>query len=471
MENKELNFTVDDTTVENIDLTVDILEEMLDDRRFSEFREAIDGLPGPDLAELIWQMVPKRRLMFFRLLPKETAADVFIELDPDLQRELINSFTDRELSEILDEMYYDDTVDLIEEMPASVVKRIIASSDKEARAEINKLLRFKEDSAGAIMTTEYVRLTADMTVEAALTHIRRVAIDRETIYTCYVTDSNRRLVGVVTAKSLLLSYPDTLIEDIMEENLVSALTTDEQESVAMKFDKYGFIALPVVDSEDRLVGIVTVDDAMDVLREETEEDFAKMAAMTPTETPYIKTPVFKLWLSRIPWLLLLMVSATFSSTILSRFEAALLPVLVLFVPMLMDTGGNCGGQSSVSIIRSLSLGEIRLRDIFRVIWKEVRVGVFVGISLGVVAFGKVLLVDKLIMNNPDVTVIVALAVAISLALTVIMSKLIGACLPFLAKRIGFDPAVMASPFITTVVDAISLLLYFAIAGGVFGLVI
>ena len=319
------------------------------------------------------------------------------------------------------------------------------------------------------MTTEYVKLSPNMTVGEALAHIKRVAIDKETIYTCYVTDNERRLLGIVTARSLMLADTDTPISAVVEENVVYADTTLTKEEVANIFNKYGFIALPVVDSECRLVGIVTVDDAMEVMREETEEDFAKMAGITPTETPYLKSSVFRIWLSRIPWLLLLMISATFSSTILNRFEAALPAVLILFVPMLMDTGGNSGGQTSVTVIRSLSLGEITPRDAFAVLWKEMRVGLVTGLSLGAVAFLKVMLVDRLIMQNPEVTLIVALAVALALALTVAISKLIGALLPILARRVGLDPAVMASPFITTIVDAASLLLYFFIAAKIFAL--
>jgi len=397
------------------------------------------------------------------------AAETFIELDNELQRTLIEGFNDAELAAILEELYLDDTVDIIEEMPATVVKKILRSTSREDREIINRLLRYGSDTAGAMMTTEYVRFVPDMTVGDALAHIRKVAIDKETIYTCYVTDRQRHLIGIVTAKALLLSDAEISLAEIMEENVVFARTSDDKEEVALLFDRYGFIALPVVDSELRLVGIVTVDDAIDVIREEAEEDFAKMAGITPTETSYLKTSVFTIFKSRIPWLLLLMVSATFSSTILNRFESLLPVVLILFVPMLMDTGGNSGGQTSVTVIRSLSLGEIEFSDLWRVVWKEVRVGCLAGLSLGIVAFGKIMLVDYLMMGNEDVTIIVALAVSMSLAITVAVSKLIGALLPIGAKKIGFDPAVMASPFITTVVDAASLLLYFAIAAYGFGL--
>ncbi len=445
------------------------IEQLLQEKKYTELRNQLNPIPAVDLADIISEMPVRSQPLLFRLLPKEQAAETFIELDSELQRKLIEGFNDAELAAILEELYLDDTVDIIEEMPATVVKKILRTTSREDREIINRLLRYSSDTAGAMMTTEYVRFIPDMTVGDALSHIRKVAIDKETIYTCYVTDRQRRLIGIVTAKALLLTDANTPLEEIMEENVVFARTTDDKEEVALLFDRYGFIALPVVDSEQRLVGIVTVDDAIDVIREETEEDFAKMAGITPTETSYLRTPVWTIFKSRIPWLLLLMVSATFSSTILNRFESLLPVVLILFVPMLMDTGGNSGGQTSVTIIRSLSLGDIEFSDLWRVVWKEVRVGFLAGSTLGVVSFAKIMLIDGLIMGNEEVTVTVAIAVASSLALTVAVSKLIGALLPIGAKKIGFDPAVMASPFITTVVDAASLLLYFAIAAYGFGL--
>ena len=456
-------------SAEEIEIDADRIVELLASRAYSQVLSTLEPLPALDLAELFWEIDEKYRLILFRILPKERASDVFVEMDSELQIKLIGMFSDTELEQVLEELYLDDTADIIEEMPATVVKRIMKHSTSANRAALNRLLKYDEDTAGALMTTEYVKLVPDMTVGEALALIKRVAIDKETIYTCYVTDKHRHLIGIVTAKSLLISDSSLPLSEIMEENVVFARTSDDKEEVALLFDRYGFIALPVVDSETRLVGIVTVDDAIDVIREETEEDFAKMAGITPTETSYIRTPVLSIWLSRIPWLLLLMVSATFSSTILNRFEAALPAVLILFVPMLMDTGGNSGGQTSVTVIRSLSLGEIQPRDVLLILWKELRVGILTGVTLGAVAFGKVMLIDRLLMQNPEVTLFVGLAVAISLALTIMISKLIGAALPLLAKRIGFDPAVMASPFITTVVDAASLLLYFAIAAYGFGL--
>lgn len=450
-------------SIEELAPDVDELTLLLDEKKYGDFIRRIQSVPPVDIADLFCEIDKQYRPIFYRLLPKELAADVFVEMDSDAQEEIISSFTDSELASMLDELYLDDTVDIIEEMPAVVVKRIIKNSTHENRALINQLLRYPKDSAGTIMTTEYVRFRGSMTVREALDHIRRVAIDKETIYTCYVTDPYRHLEGIVTAKDLMLSELDTELSEIMETSVVFVNTTDDKEDVANKFKKYGFLALPVVDNECRLVGIVTVDDAIEVIEEEAEEDFAKMAAITPTETSYLKTSALGIFRSRIPWLLILMISATFSSTILNFFEANLAAVFVLFVPMLMDTGGNSGSQASVTLIRGISLGEVELRDALRVLWKEIRVGLLCGAALGAVTFGKVLLVDRLIMANPAVTVGVAAIVAITLALTIIIAKIIGSMLPLLAARIGFDPAVMASPFITTIVDALSLIVYYFIA--------
>ncbi len=442
------------------------LRELIDERSYSELKALLSKLPYADIAELFGELPEKYLLACYRLLPKEDAAGVFVEMEPDEKEALLNSFTDRELSATLDELYLDDTVDIIEEMPAAVVKRIIRASSAENRGAINRLLKYPKNSAGTIMTTEYMRFTEEMTVEAALRHIRRVALDKETIYTCYVTDRERRLVGIVTAKELLISALDTKLSEIMEESVIFAVTTDDREEVANKLAKYGFLALPVVDTESRLVGIVTVDDAIDVIRDEAEEDFSKMAAVTPDDTPYIKTSVFSLFKSRIPWLLLLMISSTLSGAILSGFESVLPAVLIIFVPMLMGTGGNSGGQSSVTVIRAVSVGEVAFPQILKVLWKETRVGLACGISLGAIAFVKTLLIDGLLMQNSAVTLTVALTVSLALALTVITAKLIGAALPLLASKIGFDPAVMASPLITTLIDALSLILYFIIASAI-----
>ncbi len=461
----ETNYIINGPSDEEI-LTSERLSLLMEEKQYALVKEELADIPAPDLAELFYELDERYHPLLFRLLSKELAAEVFVEMDTELQEGLIERFSDRELAEILDELYIDDTVDIIEEMPANVVKRILKNSDSENRAIINTILRYPKDSAGTVMTTEYVRFTGDMTVAEALLHIRRVAIDKETIYTCYVTGKDKRLLGIVTAKDLLISEPDTELAQIMDDNVISVHTHDDKEEVAMMLDKYDFLAIPVVDNERRLVGIVTIDDALEVLIEESEEDFAKMAAITPTETPYLKTDVFSIWKSRIPWLLILMISSTISSAILTGFESALPAVLVLFVPMIMGTGGNSGGQSSVTVTRSISLGEVEFPDIFRVFFKELRVGIMCAVTLGVVTFAKVMLIDGLLLGNSDITLTVSLVVALSLALTIIVAKIIGATLPLLAERIGLDPAVMASPLITTLVDAISLVVYFFVASSV-----
>jgi len=450
----------------NLEAVITLLEE----KKYSVLRSEVSDMPAQDIAELLSELEASRAAIVFRLLSKSVAAETFVELDTDERRSLIDGLSDRELSDVLSELYIDDTVDIIEEMPAVVVKRILRNAAPEDRETINRILRYPKQSAGTVMTTEYVRLHADMTVRDALTHIRRVAIDSETIYTSYITDGENRLIGTLTAKQLMISDPDTPVSDIMERSVISSHTHDDREEVARKLDKYDLLAMPIVDSENRLVGIITVDDAIDVITEASEADFAKMAAITPTERPYLRTSPISIWRSRIPWLLILMVSATFSSTILSGFEAALPAVFVLFIPMLMDTGGNSGGQASVTVTRGISLGEIEFRDLPRVLAKELTVGVMCAVTLGAVAFAKVMLVDRLMMNNPSVTLTVALAVSTALALTVVVSKLIGSSLPILARKIGLDPAVMASPIITTIVDAVSLILYFLIAESILSVI-
>ena len=446
-------------------ITVDGVGEMLSQKKYAELRGILIEIEPADIAQMFDDLSEEQVLLVFRLLPKELAAETFAELEGDIQERLIRSFSDNELKEVLEEMYLDDTVDMIDEMPATVVKRILKNTDAETRARINELLHYPEDSAGSIMTIEYVDLKALMTVEDAFTRIRRTGVDKETIYTCYVTDQNRKLLGMVSVKTLLLSQPDCLIGDIMETNIISVKTNDDKEFVAHQFEKYDFLAIPVVDNEDRLVGIVTFDDALDVIQEENTEDIEKMAAILPGDKPYLRTGVFETWKNRIPWLLLLMVSSTFTGQIITSFEQSLaaLVILTAYVPMLMDTGGNAGGQASVTIIRSLSLGDIEMKDILRIMWKESRVSLLCGVTLAVLNFGKMLLVDRLIFGNSDVTVWVALVVCLTLVLAVFVAKLVGCTLPILAKRIGFDPAVMASPFITTIVDAVSLLIYFNIA--------
>ena len=422
-----------------------------------------------DIAELLSEDAELPLAKLYRLLPKTLAAEVFVEMDSDTQAKLIAELSDKEIAETMSELFYDDAADLVEEMPATVVKRILKNTATEDRSEINKLLKFKDDSAGSIMTTEFVELKREMTVGEALDHIRRVAPDKETVYTCYVTDGTRHLLGLVTALALLTSPTDKKIGDLMNEHVISARTADDREEVAKTLTKYDFLALPVVDSEDRLVGIVTVDDALDVISEETEEDFAKMAGMSPSEAPYLKTPALRLFRARIPWLLLLMVSATFTGMIISGFENALAKqvVLTMFIPMLMDTGGNSGSQSSVTIIRALSLGDVHFGDILRVLRKELTTALLCGVTLAAVAFIKLMTVDNLLSGG--VTLTVALVVSLTLLCTVLAAKFIGATLPLIVHKIGLDPAVAASPMITTIVDAIALLVYFAIATALLGL--
>ena len=458
-------------TGEELRPTADTVLAMMEQKQFAALRDWLCEFPAADIAELFLDVPEEKEPLLFRILPKEFAAEVFVDMDTDAQERLLFAFSDRELGEVLSELYLDDTVDIIEEMPANVVARILKNSSPENRRQINELLKYPSDSAGSVMTTEFVALKKTMTVEEAFVAIRRGAIDKETVYTCYVTDAGRHLEGVVTVKTLLLADPEALLSEVMEDNVVSVDTLADKEAVALCFNKYGFLALPVTDAESRLVGIITVDDAIEVLQEEAEEDFAVMAAVTPSEDPYLRTGVFSVFLSRVPWLIILMLSATFTSIIISGFESALAACMALtaFIPMLMGTGGNSGSQASATIIRGLSLGEIGFRDTLRVLFKELRVSVLCGVCLAVAAFLKVILVDRMLMGNPEVTVMVALVVALTLLVTVICAKLIGAALPILADRIGLDPAVMASPFITTIVDVVSLLVYFGVASAFLGI--
>lgn len=434
------------------------IEELLAEKKYSEIKEVFAQMNGADISAL-FEEVPENKIpLLFRLLPKVLAAETFVEMEADAQKMLIQGFSDNELKDVFNELYLDDAVDIVEEMPANVVKRILANTDPDTRKMINEVLKYPDDSAGSIMTIEYVSLRLNMTVEEAIKRIRRTGVDKETIYTCYVTDENRVLLGNISIKTLLLADENDVIKDIMDTNFISAHTLEDQETVANKFNKYDLLAIPVVDDENRLVGIITFDDAIDVMQDEATEDIKKMAAIIPSDKTYFKTTVFETWKARIPWLLLLMVSATFTGMIITSFEDALAAytVLTAYIPMLMDTSGNSGGQASVTIIRALSLEEIEFSDIFRVIWKESRVAILCGLTLSICNFVKLLLFDR-------VTVQVALVVCITLAVTVLMAKIIGCTLPILAKKIGFDPAVMASPFITTIVDAISLIVYFRVA--------
>ena len=446
------------------------LIELVQTRKFRKLRDILLEMNEVDIAEFLDELGPEETVLVFRLLPKELAAEVFTELeDSDDQERLINALSDKELREVLDELYLDDTVDVIEDMPANVVSRILRNSDPASRSQINQLLNYPKDSAGSIMTTEYVFLHPDATVEESFARIRKEGMDKETIYTCYVTQ-NRVLLGVVTVKRLLLSSYETKIRDIMETNVLSVNTHEDKEDVAQMLNKYDLSAIPVVDGDNRLVGIVTFDDAMDVIEEETTEDFEKMAAILPSDKPYLKTGVFETWRSRIPWLMLLMLSATFTGIIITKFESALTACVVLssFIPMLSGTGGNSGSQSSVAVIRALSLDEIDFSDLIAVVWKEIRVAVLCGVCLACANFVKMMLVDRLLMNNPEVTPMVALVVCLTLVFTVLCAKVVGCTLPMAAEKIGIDPAVMASPFITTIVDALSLLIYFFFATQLLG---
>ena len=447
--------------------------ELIGEKKYARLRELLSEMNPADIAQIL-EDVPERELpVIFRILPKELAAEVFVEMDSQMQQLLIEAFSDTELREVMDELFMDDTVDIIDEMPATVAKRILSQTDANTRKMINQLLAYPDDSAGSIMTTEYVDLKKNMTVDAAFDRIRKIGLDTETIYTCYVTDASRRLLGIVTVKDLLLNEKTCVIGDIMDENIIFANTLDDKEEVAGQFEKYDLMALPVVDKENRLVGIITVDDAIDVIQDEATEDIEKMAAILPSDKTYFRTGVFSTFKARIPWLLLLMISATFTGAIISGFEEKLtvLPALIAFIPMLMDTGGNSGSQSSVTIIRGISLGDIEFKDIGRVLWNELRVALCCSAVLATVNFAKMWLVDYLMLHtfDPGRQFAEIGVVCVTLFFTVIVAKLIGCVLPIIAKKIGFDPAVMASPFITTIVDAISLFIYFNIAIAVLGI--
>ena len=441
------------------------LKVLLEQKKYSTLKDILITMNPSDVAELFEEIADERLPRLFRLLPKEQAAETFVEMQPEQQELLIRGFSDAELRAVVEELYVDDAVDLVEEMPANVVKRILAQADPEMRKDINNLLRYPENSAGSIMTTEYVSLRPQMTVIQAIERIRKTGVDKETIYTCYVTEA-RKLLGTVSEKDLLLATDDSLpVASIMDENVISVSTLTDQEEVTQTLSKYNFLALPVVDTGGLMVGIITFDDAMDVLVEETTEDIEKMAGMLPSEKAYLRSSPWELFKHRIPWLALLMVSATFTGMIITGFESALAAQVVLtaFIPMLMDTGGNSGSQASVTIIRALSLGELEFTDTPKVIWKEIRTAVLCGLALATLCFGKIMLVDRILLRNTDITTLTAFVVCFTMAVTVLIAKMVGCTLPLAAKKIGFDPAVMASPFITTIVDALSLLVYFGIA--------
>ncbi len=444
------------------------LFSLLYERKIKSLQDILDTMNAFDIAQFLTDMEEfgsKGVTAMFRLLSKERGAEVFAELDPEHQEAIINAISDAELTGIIEDMYVDDAVDMMEELPANVVKRVMKSATENTRSLINQYLKYPEDSAGSIMTSEYVDLKKYMNVRESIARIRRIGDDKETIYVCYVTSASRKLEGVVTVKQLLLADDEDVIEDIMDRNVVYVSTSEDREDVSACISDYDLLAVPVVDTEGMLVGIVTVDDVIDVLHEEATEDMEKIAAIVPSDRPYLKQSVVEIWRNRIPWLILLMLSATFTTMIINSFESALAAqvALVGFIPMLMGTGGNSGSQASVTVIRGLSLGEIEFSDLPKVWWKEIRVSLLCGLSLSFLSFVKILLVDRLLMGNAELTIAVVAVISLTLLLTIVCAKLIGCTLPLLAERVGLDPAVMASPFITTIVDALSLSVYFAFA--------
>ena len=451
---------------ERFEIVEKAILSMLEGKKYATLRDILSTMNPNDVAGLFDGLEDKQIPLMYRLLPKELAAETFVEMDPEAQELLIRGFSDNELKEVLDELYVDDAADLVEEMPANVVKRILKTADPEMRKSINQILRYPESSAGSIMTTEFVSLRPHMTVEEAILRIRRQGVDKETIYTCYVLAKDRKLIGLVTVKDLLLAEDDAMtIEELMITNMIFVNTMTDQEDVAKMLSKYNFLAMPVVDGEGRMVGIVTFDDALDVLEEEATEDMELMGGMTPSEKPYLRSSAFDLFKNRIPWLMLMMVSATFTGLIMTAFEDALAAQIALsaFIPMLMGTGGNSGSQSSVTVIRGLSLNELDFSDIGTILWKEIRTALMCGVALAVVCFGKIWLVDHMPMGNENITLMVDLVVCCALCVTVVVAKIVGCLLPMAAKAVRLDPAVMASPIISTIVDALSLLVYFLFA--------
>ena len=457
---------------ERFEIVEKALLAMLEDKKYATLRDILITMNPSDVAGLFQDLEDKQIPLMFRLLPKELAAETFVEMEAEDQELLIRGFSDNELKEVLDELYVDDAADIVEEMPANVVKRILKAADPEMRSSINQILRYPEYSAGSIMTTEYVSLRPQMTVEEAILRIRRQGVDKETIYTCYVTAKDRKLIGFVSVKDLLLAEDDEMeISEIMETNMIYVNTLTDQEEVAQMLSKYNFLAMPVVDGEGRMVGIVTFDDAMDVLEEEATEDMELMGGMTPSEKPYLRSSSFELFKNRIPWLMLMMVSATFTGLIMTAFEDALSAQIALsaFIPMLMGTGGNSGSQSSVTVIRGLSLGELDFSDIGVILLKEIGTALMCGVTLAIVCFAKIWLVDHMLLGNQDITMMVDLVVCLALCVTVVLAKIVGCMLPIAAKAVKLDPAVMASPFISTIVDALSLLVYFLFAKRILGI--
>ena len=436
----------------------------IENKRFTSLRPILSEMKPIDIAEILNDVDEEKIAIIFRLLPKKDASDVFVELDTDAQQVIIKAFTDSELSHIVNDMFLDDTADIIEEMPSNVARRILKVSKKENREIINKLLGFPRDSAGSIMTPECITLRETMTVDEALSKIRRQALDKETIYTCYVTDNDKTLLGTVSARDILIHSPEEKIGDFMQENFIFAAADTDKEEVANLLSKYNLLAIPIVDKENRILGIVTIDDAIDVITEEATEDITKIAGAAPSEKPYLKTNIFRLWINRVPWLIFLLLSATFTGLVISKNESLLSNgiygiILTSCMPMIMGTGGNAGGQASATIIRGIALNEVEFKDSLKVIWKELRVGLIMGISLGLTCFAKIILIDGMLLHTNGATILSALTISISLSVTIIFAKLIGAMLPLIAKKCKLDPAVMASPFITTIIDILSLIIY------------
>lgn len=456
---------MDQEELEELKANTEKVQQLLEEKNFREIKEIVDGMMPQDTALLLEELPEKDMPPVFRLLSKENAAEAFVEMSSESQQLLLTIFSDAELKAVFDEMFLDDTVDIIEEMPANVVKRIIAQSDAETRAQINEVLKYPKDSAGTIMTVEYVSLRENWTVKGCFDRIRATAPDKETIYICYVTDDKRKLLGLITVKDLLLNSYDTVIKDIMETDVISVETTDDKEYVAQQISKYDLSAIPVVDGENRIVGIITVDDVLDVMEQEATEDISIMAAVTPSHDSYLEQSVWQIWKNRLPWLLLLMITATFTGLIINKYESTLnilSPLLFACIPMLMDTGGNAGSQASVTIIRGLATDDIHPKEIGKVLWKEIRVSMMLAACLGIVCFGKLMLIDGLLFGYPY-TWQISLVVSIALFCTIVIAKLVGCSMPILAKVCHLDPAVVASPFITTIVDILSLLIFCAIA--------
>ncbi|MBR5260963.1 MAG: magnesium transporter [Oscillospiraceae bacterium] len=447
------------------DRRIEELLELLENKKMKALQGILEEMEDYDVAEFLAELPQSRMAMVFRMLTKERAAEIFTELDAPEQTYIINSVSDQELGAIIEELYVDDAVDLMEELPANVVSRVMATATPETRRLINQYLKYPENSAGSIMTAEFIDLKKYMNVREAFARIKRIGADKETIYTCFVTSADRKLEGVVSVRDLIMADEEDILEDIMSEYVVYAVTTDDQEDVSEMFSNYDFLAVPVVDKEQRLVGIITVDDVIDVMEQEATEDIEKMAGITPSDKPYSRTSVGSIWKNRIPWLMFLMLSATFTGMIVTHFEDALAVQVALaaFMPMLMGTGGNSGSQASTAVIRSLSLGDIEPGEVLGVVWKEIRVAFLCGITLAAANFVKMLLVDRLLLSNPDITFMVAAVVSLTIVFIVIFAKAVGSILPIIAEKIGVDPAVMASPLISTITDAVSLLIYFTIA--------